>query len=123
MIRRPPRSTRTDTLFPDTTRVRSERLVADKVADMVGAARRRSRFAAMVAHRRQVHPDARTARHGTNDARSEEHTSELQPLMRSSYAAFRLTRRLRDPPRPKRRQRHARRPEIETAHVYTPSTN
>src|SRR3546814_16662523 len=54
----------------------AERLVADKVADMVGAARRRSRFGAMVAHRRQVHPDARTARHGTNDARIGERSEE-----------------------------------------------
>src|SRR3546814_1034604 len=48
----------------------AERLVADKVANMVGAARRRSSFGAMVAHRRQVHPDARTARHGTKDRKS-----------------------------------------------------
>src|SRR3546814_2064437 len=67
MIRRPPRSTRTDTLFPYTTLFRSDQRTT-----------RRS-SATPTAHRR-----CRCAR------RSEEHTSELQSLMRISYAVFRL---------------------------------
>src|SRR3546814_12168416 len=67
MIRRPPRSTRTDTLFPYTTLFRSPtargaRLLVRRVDPAVGIDRR--------------------------DERSEEHTSELQSLMRSSYAVF-----------------------------------
>src|SRR3546814_7038173 len=70
MIRRPPRSTRTDTLFPYTTLFRS---------DDAGCAARRD-IAAAVARLDQNR--ARALR------RSEEHTSELQSLMRISYAVF-----------------------------------
>src|SRR3546814_7208630 len=74
MIRRPPRSTRTDTLFPYTTLFRS-------------------RF-----------PDVSDRRHGAGcdsgqgagaelHHRSEEHTSELQSLMRTSYAVFCLDKK------------------------------
>src|SRR3546814_19167288 len=69
MIRRPPRSTRTDTLFPYTTLFRSPR------------ASRRKRAAAQAAPGVSASP----ARRGL---RSEEHTSELQSLMRISYAVF-----------------------------------
>src|SRR3546814_9191589 len=65
MIRRPPRSTRTDTLFPYTTLFRSDR---------GGRARRDARSA---------HRLARSGRRAPR--RSEEHTSELQSLMRVSY--------------------------------------
>src|SRR3546814_6110181 len=91
MIRRPPRSTRTDTLFPYTTLFRSVRRVrpADaRIGDARGsggdgqgddaAGDRPERQDAVVAAR------ARTAQ----GLRSEEHTSELQSLMRSSYAVF-----------------------------------
>src|SRR3546814_13922373 len=75
MIRRPPRSTRTDTLFPYTTLFRS-------------AARPAWQHAA--ASRRDVRqPD----RCGAAAARSEEHTSELQSLMRISYAVFCLKKK------------------------------
>src|SRR3546814_8902296 len=80
MIRRPPRSTRTDTLFPYTTLFRS-------------TARPRSR------HRRELRlPRAalRGGRHGRppgRQGRSEEHTSELQSLMRISYAVFCLKKK------------------------------
>src|SRR3546814_953968 len=73
MIRRPPRSTRTDTLFPYTTLFRS-----------APAGRGRNGRAAAAAAR----PD-RTADRG----RSEEHTSELQSLMRISYAVFCLKKK------------------------------
>src|SRR3546814_9646870 len=91
MIRRPPRSTRTDTLFPYTTLFRSD----------VGRAIGR--------HREHQQRDREVDQHGmdglhdgpsrwlqfqslyrpvSTNARSEEHTSELQSLMRISYAVF-----------------------------------
>src|SRR3546814_20763688 len=73
MIRRPPRSTRTDTLFPYTTLFRSKTLIRRRLALMLGLAR----------HRRATLQLARDGR-----LRSEEHTSELQSLMRISYAVF-----------------------------------
>src|SRR3546814_2908261 len=87
MIRRPPRSTRTDTLFPYTTLFRSRvrppcsreplRGIGDRIdprracADQVG-----NKLCGGDAH-----------------ARSEEHTSELQSLMRISYAVFCLKKK------------------------------
>src|SRR3546814_5206272 len=86
MIRRPPRSTRTDTLFPYTTLFRSvspaaiamrwhvprigNGVPADEAADC-----------------------ARTPAYPTPGPRSEEHTSELQSLMRISYAVFCLKKK------------------------------
>src|SRR3546814_16568086 len=79
MIRRPPRSTRTDTLFPHTTLFRSpDRCRNDSAPARPGAREIRGR-----ASRR-----GRTAR-----SRSEEHTSELQSLMRISYAVFCLKKK------------------------------
>src|SRR3546814_1341047 len=73
MIRRPPRSTRTDTLFPYTTLFRSAE-AADRHAKSGG------RLALAIA--------------GVDDQqRSEEHTSELQSLMRISYAVFCLKKK------------------------------
>src|SRR3546814_2671980 len=98
MIRRPPRSTRTDTLFPYTTLFRSAAGAAQCGARSLGTERhraegpdRRSRQAAQHRARRQG-PGAgaipfRVLR------RSEEHTSELQSLMRSSYAVFCLKKK------------------------------
>src|SRR3546814_4958845 len=100
MIRRPPRSTRTDTLFPYTTLFRSRRTLAT-----VGAVRLRQRIAP--APRAGCRPCARqpsgeqcrvreVRRRGRlcgADARSEEHTSELQSLMRISYAVFCLKKK------------------------------
>src|SRR3546814_9157990 len=74
MMRRPPRSTRTDTLFPYTTLFRSKFVCGARVGTL----------------RENFHHIA----HGLDaDAmkkamRSEEHTSELQSLMRISYAVF-----------------------------------
>src|SRR3546814_2178435 len=73
MIRRPPRSTRTDTLFPYTTLFRSGGR---------NGGRRCSRFGPRVLH------DA-----ALSSRRSEEHTSELQSLMRISYAVFCLKKK------------------------------
>src|SRR3546814_10576967 len=91
MIRRPPRSTRTDTLFPYTTLVRSH-------APSPGAGRQ----PAFPPARRCRPGPARRARRcsgsnrpprGRRRARSEEHTSELQSLMRISYAVFCLKKK------------------------------
>src|SRR3546814_1542117 len=89
MIRRPPRSTRTDTLFPYTTLFRSP--VAET---LYGAFRRRVRppGAAAVRSGRRCRP--RGVARGTG-GRSEEHTSELQSLMRISYAVFCLKKKNR----------------------------
>src|SRR3546814_1976489 len=95
MLRRPPRSTRTDTLFTYTTLCRSVRL-----HDLLRRGRRR----ALRRQRNGLHPAAGDVgqsalghrsnhRRGFDPAypavyRSEEHTSELQSLMRISYAVF-----------------------------------
>src|SRR3546814_12615155 len=82
MIRRPPRSTRTDTLFPYTTLFRS-REAAMLAQSAIGCA--------------VNHYGEDFQRHGLpgwlRDARSEEHTSELQSLMRISYAVFCLKKK------------------------------
>src|SRR3546814_6891175 len=84
MIRRPPRSTRTDTLFPYTTLFRSWRR-----AFVRNPAASKARTGA-VALLRFSFPD-QTKSAGL--ARSEEHTSELQSLMRISYAVFCLKKK------------------------------
>src|SRR3546814_5717055 len=81
MIRRPPRSTRTDTLFPYTTLFRSPpgrraEAVMDIADAALGSGRRRH-----------------AARTDADPGRSEEHTSELQSLMRISYAVFCLKKK------------------------------
>src|SRR3546814_6137828 len=91
MIRRPPRSTRTDTLFPYTTLFRSARGGwADRAADPAVHLPRR------VLHRGGRHQRLRARRrHGRGaHQRSEEHTSELQSLMRISYAVFCLKKKI-----------------------------
>src|SRR3546814_2029643 len=84
MIRRPPRSTRTDTLFPYTTLFRSRHDAGrlDRHRDVRPRDRGRSR----------AHGTA-PARHRGRPERSEEHTSELQSLMRISYAVFCLKKK------------------------------
>src|SRR3546814_2148061 len=104
MKRRPPRSTRTDTLFPYTTLFRSaqpeiarlqraavpvsgaptfSRSIAGRVAIVTGAASGMGRATALL-----------LASEGAKVAvRSEEHTSELQSLMRISYAVFCLKKK------------------------------
>src|SRR3546814_1991534 len=118
MIRRPPRSTRTDTLFPYTTLFRSSARVP-----LDAARSRRARSSARLCRgneRRYGHvPQSRGAGYGRGDrggtrtalyrprrlprrqerfawlcrVRSEEHTSELQSLMRHSYAVFCLKKK------------------------------
>src|SRR3546814_8479586 len=105
MIRRPPRSTRTDTLFPYTTLFRSpsrthRRARAVERHGGHGAARdnvercNRSRpdrdHVLRNHHRRRAPPGLESARRWR---RSEEHTSELQSLMRISYTVFCLKKK------------------------------
>src|SRR3546814_11127471 len=84
MIRRPPRSTRTDTLFPYTTLFRS------LLNGEVEAAQARLALAESTLRREQRLFDER---------RSEEHTSELQSLMRISYAVFCLKKKKKQEPK------------------------
>src|SRR3546814_10896081 len=92
MIRRPPRSTRTDTLFPYTTRFRSCRGRA--ASCRAGQRPASDRALQIVAHRGAAIEDVSQHENEQHDddpvKRSEEHTSELQSLMRNSYAVFRL---------------------------------
>src|SRR3546814_1310778 len=86
MIRRPPRSTRTDTLFPYTTLFRSFLILLGILAFLVQiyvSIRRREAYA--------VGNDPWEG--GRTLERSEEHTSELQSLMRISYAVFCLKKK------------------------------
>src|SRR3546814_6306339 len=93
MIRRPPRATRTDTLFPYTTLFRSAGPAAMQISHDIMPHRPRAGHARDIAHAGTPaisHPDA----HGVIlRPRSEEHTSELQSLMRTSYAVFCLKKK------------------------------
>src|SRR3546814_2380110 len=83
MIRRPPRSTRTDTLFPYTTLFRS-----------CFPPRRHPRSACFRYSARDPARSRRARRAlAPHPTRSEEHTSELQSLMRISYAVFCLKKK------------------------------
>src|SRR3546814_8984910 len=97
MIRRPPRSTRTDTLFPYTTLFRSAAPHRGRRETLGSIARsllhslrgiRRDGRGRYRDHDHRASDGERTAR-----KRSEEHTSELQSLMRISYAVFCLKKK------------------------------
>src|SRR3546814_1143596 len=110
MIRRPPRSTRTDTLFPYTTLFRSGR----GTLESIGAAGELQRDGDVLQRRHGRH-QVEVLKHDSDgiapepgegilvetgeagaadmDLRSEEHTSELQSLMRISYAVFCLKKK------------------------------
>src|SRR3546814_3325042 len=106
MIRRPPRSTRTDTLFPYTTLFRSfspatsqpdlgEIQVGDRdagIMDRADIAVRIDRRQRLVGDRQDLGAIVPVTANGSV-ARSEEHTSELQSLMRISYAVFCLKKK------------------------------
>src|SRR3546814_1051336 len=87
MIRRQPRSTRTDTLFPYTTLFRSitQAAAARLIQPFALTRRRRGASRDSMPGHRSCDGSAPIAVH---DSRSEEHTSELQSLMRISYAVF-----------------------------------
>src|SRR3546814_3891542 len=119
MIRRPPRSTRTDTLFPYTTLFRS----ADprRIGHRQGSRRARD-------PRDRAAPEraVRCDQHG----RSEEHTSELQSLMRISYAVFCLKKKKQQQehnphlhkPNPGRTTLHTKHSYTQTMTHHTPYT-
>src|SRR3546814_1944687 len=92
MIRRPPRSTRTDTLFPYTTLFRSIRSTTDfrLVASGPGGG---SVAGVPCGTGDTVGACVAIAGTGVRAVRSEEHTSELQSLMRISYAVFCLKKK------------------------------
>src|SRR3546814_4511426 len=107
MKRRPPRSTRTDTLFPYTTRFRSHAHHDDALAvaleRRIELAQQRDRALVLgadddavgaheILHRRAFLEEFGIRDHG-EFKRSEEHTSELQSLMRISYAVFCLKKK------------------------------
>src|SRR3546814_9016407 len=95
MIRRPPRSTRTDTLFPYTTLFRSRRAAIGRIrlrGDAVSAAEQ----VEVVDEDDEIEQLADIAvldDDASVHERSEEHTSELQSLMRISYAVFCLKKK------------------------------
>src|SRR3546814_5743902 len=113
MIRRPPRSTRTDTLFPYTTLFRSivqrkragpvergQLAAIDPAGDVINADRRAVVAGALLAPTVLAHCRVVVAEQlemttfvAEHVQRSEEHTSELQSLMRSSYAVFCLKKK------------------------------
>src|SRR3546814_8161030 len=109
MIRRPPSSTRTDTLFPYTTLFRSPRappaaagrtLRSRLAAALRRGVRRRGRRAGRQRLRGRAEAGAHAGRRVRRQrgrvrgrGRSEEHTSELQSLMRISYAVFCLKKK------------------------------
>src|SRR3546814_4389228 len=103
MIRRPPRSTRTDTLFPYTTLFRGHEdpLQRHPPREDVGVdddERRRAAGAGVLRRRRrgaggEPGPAQRDHPERHPQGRSEEHTSELQSLMRISYAVFCLKKK------------------------------
>src|SRR3546814_2074501 len=95
MIRRPPRSTRTDTLFPYTTLFRSRarrracvRAPAERRRARARRRRRQSARSRLALRKLRV-----TSFRPGRPRRSEEHTSELQSLMRISYAVFCLKKK------------------------------
>src|SRR3546814_9292202 len=92
MIRRPPRSTRTDTLFPYTTLFRSAKAVEALwcIIDTCFPAIKRDRFLGCLPMTPQSTAVLSIAEAPPRrwQERSEEHTSELQSLMRISYAVF-----------------------------------
>src|SRR3546814_4721133 len=105
MLRRPPRSTRTDTLFPYTTlfRSRSRRGLRRRGNPFRSSQDRRlnhvsqDEFAPRHAEDRRRRACRRSA---FRSDRSEEHTSELQSLMRISYAVFCLKKKNTKPHSP-----------------------
>src|SRR3546814_8605740 len=101
MIRRPPRSTRTDTLFPYTTLFRSTNRSASTSVGRTSDIEQESREDILA---RSFYPNGRSIlfaeqeisddhRRDRLHCRSEEHTSELQSLMRISYAVFCLKKK------------------------------
>src|SRR3546814_8819649 len=108
MIRRPPRSTRTATLFPYATLFRSPAAVHRPVGtrklilfvarldQLLDAGDQRPAAAVEIEMAAKLLRRLVAAGKVRVDARSEEHTSELQSLMRTSYAVFSLKKKNKD---------------------------
>src|SRR3546814_6334690 len=107
MIRRPPRSTRTDTLLPYTTLFRSRQVAArNRRASLEHAPGGFLRFSAGRSREAECQ----------GQMRSEEHTSELQSLMRISYAVFCLKKKKNPPMSHTHYDQH--RKYTESTHIY-----
>src|SRR3546814_10879955 len=105
IIRRPPRPTRTDTLFPYTTRFRSTRAELDQARSAaVGESVALEALGTLSGADKAV-----------TEARSEEHTSELQSLMRNSYAVFCLTK--------KNKKKKINQDKTESSHIKVQTTS
>src|SRR3546814_9818895 len=109
MLRRPPRSTRTDTLVPYTTLFRSEdvaEVAPEEAPDqtvehpVAEAVPRRERPAGFGDAGADDHVEVLADEPFDHPRRSEEHTSELQTLMRISYAVFCLKTKTKTKKRP-----------------------
>src|SRR3546814_4962640 len=121
MIRRPPRSTRTDTLFPYTTLFRSneDAFIAPPLPAIIERLRRAilpRRIAPPSPLRLTKIMPLKTRRSST---RSEEHTSELQSLMRISYAVFCLKKKIHIYTHPKQMPQHNYRNTTYTTKITT----
>src|SRR3546814_6342684 len=92
MIRLPPRSTRTDTLLPYTTLFRSAAIGVEQGAVAAWVEQAAIVMLAVDFDQRA----AEVAQQGGRTGRSEEHTSELQSLMRISYAVFCLKKKTKN---------------------------
>src|SRR3546814_18540711 len=90
MIRRPPRSTRTDTLFPYTTLFRSPGIAGAVILGLGRALGETMAVTMVIGNRPQISLSL------FDPSRSEEHTSELQSLMRISYAVFCLKKKKKE---------------------------
>src|SRR3546814_3972320 len=106
MIRRPPRSTRTDTLFPYTTLFRSEATprqveIGEELRKSISAISSAIGHACRAYRKAYGNPETNVdwdkqsefCDQDSGVIRSEEHTSELQSLMRTSYAVFCLKKK------------------------------
>src|SRR3546814_6755884 len=110
MIRRPPRSTRTDTLFPYTTLFRSGAIQIVVPWPRSHAAQGRQMLHGKYFAREEQQPQGREVERV--EVRSEEHTSELQSLMRISYAVFCL----------KKKNKHTQQTQYKLKHTTTQYT-
>src|SRR3546814_4655470 len=93
MIRRPPRSTRTDTLFPYTTLFRSLDRLRAFLRSYADVNMRDFGKSVIRTGEEALAPESAERLREMKRERSEEHTSELQSLMRISYAVFCLKKK------------------------------
>src|SRR3546814_9683096 len=113
MIRLPPRSTRTDTLFPYTTLFRSRSQRGPGPLSSTGSKR------CKIVERQGLRCAVGSAGGGGVSTRSEEHTSELQSLMRISYAVFCLKKKTKHHQHTMITETHVQ----QTPHTTTTSTH